>query len=141
GCRAKLQGPLHVFWSRGCTMRMRCWYALCLAVMSSAAAAQELEKNQEQEREFSLGVAGAAYRGGQREMETQTNVAPLVYYQSKRLSVVFTTISYHFIADGPVQLSVLGSGRFDGYDPGDSPYLSDMRRSNTFDVGLEAAVG
>lgn len=120
-------------------MRMRYCYALCLAAMSTAAGAQEQE--QEPEREFALGIAGAVYQGAQREVESQKNVAPLVYYQSKRLSVVFTTLSYHFVAEGPVQLSVLGSARFDGYDPGDSPYLSGMRRSDAFDVGLEAALG
>lgn len=106
--------------------------AWCLAglTVSSGAAGSEL----------AVGGGAAVYDGAQRGVENQSTVLPLVYYEGERLSYLFTTVSYRFIKDGPLQLSFVGSGRFDGYDGNDSEYLTGMEsRHSAFEVGLEAA--
>lgn len=105
--------------------------AWCLAglTVSSGAAGREL----------AVGGGAAAYDGVQRGVEHQSTVLPLVYYEGERLSYLFTTVSYRLIKDGPLQLSFVGSGRFDGYDGNDSEYLTGMQsRHSAFDVGFAA---
>lgn len=106
--------------------------ALCLSGVATVTHASD--------RELALGLAGAVYNGAQRGAENLSAVVPLVHYESERLSVFFTTVSYHFLKSDQFQLSVLAAGRFDGYEPDDSVYLSGMaRRRSGADAGLEAA--
>lgn len=90
-------------------------------------------------RELAVGAAAAVYDGAQRGVENQSSALPLIYYEGERLSYLFTTVSYRLIKDTPVELSVVGSGRFDGYDGSDSRYLTGMKRRRVaFDIGMAA---
>lgn len=90
--------------------------------------------------ELAVGAAAATYNVVQRGVENQASALPLIYYEGERLSYLFTTVSYRFIKDAPLEVSVVGSGRLDGYDRNDSQYLTGMRtRHGALDIGLEVA--
>jgi outer membrane protein len=89
--------------------------------------------------ELDIGLGAGSYDAAYRGLDSTSGVFPLVHYEGERLSIEFTTLSYRFLQEGPIQLSAVGSARFDGYDPKDSQYLMGMRRrSSSFDVGLQA---
>lgn len=92
--------------------------------------------------ELAVGGAGATYSGAIRGVGEQSAALPLVYYEGERLSFLFTTVAVHLVRGESFRLSVLGSGRFDGYEAHDSEYLAGMEsRDPAFDVGVEASVG
>lgn len=105
--------------------------AACLAWAGTASAG-----------ELAVGAVGAGYDGAIRGAQRQSGAVPFVYYEGERFSMVFASARWRLLQRGDFGLAVTASGRFDGYEAGDSPYLAGMRtRDPALDVGLEASYG
>ncbi|GGY86673.1 membrane protein [Cellvibrio zantedeschiae] len=87
--------------------------------------------------DLAVGLGIASFQDPQKGMDTRQLAIPLVSYTGDRLSFQVTTLSYRLVELGDVQISALASGRLQGYEVADSPYLAGMKdRSNTVDGGI-----
>lgn len=92
---------------------------------------------QTQQAEFALGIGVASFQTAQKGVKAKQIALPLVSYRGERLSFQVTTLSYKMAEFEGVALSALVSGRIQGYEAADSPYLQGMKmRSDTVDAGI-----
>jgi len=87
--------------------------------------------------ELALGVALASFQDPQKGLDAKQIALPLVSYRGERLNFQVTTLSYKIVELGDVEINALVSGRIQGYEAIDSPYLHGMKtRSDTLDGGI-----
>lgn len=87
--------------------------------------------------EFALGIGVASFQDPQKGLSAKQVALPLLSYQGERLSFQVTTLSYKMAELGEVEINALVSGRIQGYEATDSPYLHGMKtRSDTVDGGI-----
>ncbi len=87
--------------------------------------------------ELSLGIGLASFQAPQKGLDAKHIVMPLVSYQGERVNFQITTLSYRMVSLGDLEISALVSGRIQGYEADDSPYLRGMKtRSDTLDGGI-----
>lgn len=80
-------------------------------------------------------VSNSLYKG---EDDNLFIPIPLLYYKANRFLISGLTAKYEVVSDRFTKISVFGQWRFDGYKPGDSPFLAGMaQRKRGFDGGLE----
>jgi outer membrane protein len=87
--------------------------------------------------DIALGIGLASFQDPQKGMNTRQLAIPLVSYTGERLNFQITTLSYRLVEVSDITISALVSGRLQGYEAADSPYLTGMKdRSNTLDGGI-----
>ncbi|HOY23561.1 MAG TPA: MipA/OmpV family protein [Cellvibrio sp.] len=114
-------------------MKKSCLYlGLCgLTFFTQTAFAQPPEA------ELALGIGLASFQDPQKGLDAKQVVLPLVSYRGERLNFQVTTLSYKLVELGDVEINALVSGRIQGYEAIDSPYLRGMKtRSDTLDGGI-----
>ena len=104
---------------------------LSLTFIAQTAFAQQTEA------ELALGIGLAGFQDPQRGLDAKQLAMPLVSYRSERVNFQITTLSYRMVSLGDLEISALVSGRIQGYEAIDSPYLRGMKtRSDTLDGGI-----
>jgi len=87
--------------------------------------------------QLALGIGLASFQDPQKGLDAKQIALPLVSYRGERLNFQVTTLSYTMAEFGNVEINALVSGRIQGYEAIDSPYLRGMRtRSDTLDGGI-----
>lgn len=90
--------------------------------------------------DFALGLGATTSQEPQRGIDPEQFIIPLVSYSGERFSFQFTTINYQLTQIADVEISLVASGRLQGYEAKDSPYLLGMKdRDNTLDGGINLA--
>lgn len=109
-------------------MNMRTFSLSLLSLACIATTAQA---------ELAVGLGMASFQDPQKGMDSRNLAIPLISYTGERLSFQITTLSYRVAEIGDLEISALASGRLQGYEVVDSPYLTGMKdRSNTLDGGI-----
>jgi len=104
---------------------------VCLSLFSVGCLATTAQAD------LALGIGLASFQDPQIGMETRQMAIPLVSYTGERLNFQVTTLNYRLLELGDLEISTLVSGRLQGYETSDSPYLAGMKdRSNTLDGGI-----
>lgn len=86
---------------------------------------------------WDVGVGAATSRPPIKAIDQTYEAIPLIAYEGERWNFQITTLSYQIHQWGDLNLSAQIAGRFDGYDPEDSPYLTGMStRRATLDYGF-----
>lgn len=87
--------------------------------------------------ELAVGLGIASFKDPQKGMDARNMAIPLVSYTGERFNFQVTTMTYKITDIGDFTVSALASGRLQGYESADSPYLKGMKdRSNTLDGGI-----
>lgn len=109
-------------------MNMRIFSLSLLSMTLFAASAKA---------ELAVGPGIASFQDPQKGLDAKQIALPLVSYRGERLNFQVTTLSYKMVELGDVEINALVSGRIQGYEAIDSPYLRGMRtRSDTLDGGI-----
>ena len=87
--------------------------------------------------DWDLGIGVASFQAPIKSLDREYQPIPMVAYRGERLNFQITTLSYRIAQWGDLGFSAQVAGRFDGYDPEDSPYLKGMStRRDTLDYGF-----
>jgi MipA family protein len=87
--------------------------------------------------ELALGIGLAGFQDPQKGRDAKQIMLPLISYRGERLNFQMTTLSYKMAELGDLEINALVSGRIQGYEGIDSPYLRSMKtRSDTLDGGI-----
>lgn len=109
-------------------MNMRIFSLSLLSMTLFATSAQA---------ELAVGLGIASFQDPQKGMGTRQLPIPMISYTGERLGFQITTLSYRLVELGDLEISALASGRLQGYETADSPYLNGMKdRANTLDGGI-----
>lgn len=122
-------------------MKKTCFYlGLCGLTFFTQTAFAQAPSTQDSKTELALGIGLASFQDTQKGLDAKQIALPLVSYRSERLNFQVTTLSYKLIELGDVEINALVSGRIQGYEAIDSPYLRGMKtRSDTLDGGISLA--
>lgn len=86
---------------------------------------------------WDLGIGVASFQEPIKSLDREYQPIPMVAYRGERWNFQITTLSYKIHQWGDLGLNAQVAGRFDGYDPEDSPYLTGMdKRRPTLDYGF-----
>jgi MipA family protein len=86
---------------------------------------------------WDIGLGVATYQPPIKSLEQEYQPIPLIAYHGERWNFQINTLSYKIHQWGDLGFSAQLTGRFDGYDPEDSPYLTGMSsRRSTLDYGF-----
>jgi MipA family protein len=87
--------------------------------------------------DWDLGIGVASFQEPIKSLDREYLPIPMVAYRGERFNFQITTLSYRISQWGDLGFSAQVVGRFDGYDPEDSPYLKGMStRRDTLDYGF-----
>lgn len=89
---------------------------------------------------FGVGVGVISQKSPYKDVGTETNPFPVIYAQKGNFSLLGNQAEYQFYGNEILQFKVLGQYRLEGYEAGDSNYLTDMdEREGALELGLGAS--
>jgi outer membrane protein len=109
---------------------------LSASFLPSAWAQTNEEKFRDGGSQWGLGIGVAMERRPYRDFDDKTQVLPMITYENKWVSLSVPTLDLKLPSAGPVEFRLRARYANDGYDSGDSSYLSGMdKRKNSVWVG------
>lgn len=91
------------------------------------------------ESKWGIGLALSTGSEVYTDVDTETDVLPVLYYESENFYLLGPQFGYEFLEWSGLEFSFVGQYRFDGYDPEDDDaiFLGMEERSGSLDLGLE----
>lgn len=113
--------------------------ATCLGSNCTLAHADAEDAATGVERSIGIGLATMVRAEPYRGVGTKSRLLPVLYYESERVTLAGGRGEFRVLERGPAEITLLADYRFDGFDSGDSEYLSGLtRRDGTLMLGIGA---
>jgi MipA family protein len=108
--------------------------ALLILIAITPALAQD-----QPAKPWMLGIGGSYSDGIYRGIDSEFSLLPLISYRGERFFLQGPKLGYKIFKGDDFSVALIGNYRMQGYDSGDSPYLSGMSdRDSTLEAGATA---
>lgn len=110
---------------------------LVLSALCSSIAHADQDRQDRPTSQWGIGIGAIAQDQGYVDISTETNVIPVIYYQSENFQLLGPNFSYQLYQQDDFSFELAGQYRFDGFKPEDGDIFAGMEeRKGTFDLGF-----